>query len=138
MRPPVMPVRPDNAAAEKDGDRDAVFLDHRSKRVIASMSVVERYDQTLRGKPFPRLDGPRRQRWRSDEAGCRADEERPRSKISAKFLRPSNELLLDLFVDTRDFRSSNFSSLIRYVTKDLSKRTAIGPNVPFFWFAFPF
>ena len=61
MQPPVMPVRPDNPAAQKDGDGDAVSLDHGCKRVIASMSVVERNDQGLRREPLGRLAGPRRQ-----------------------------------------------------------------------------
>src|SRR2546426_206660 len=56
-----MPVCPDNSAAEKDGDGDAVSSDHRCKPVIASMSVVERNDQGLRGKRLGRLAGPCRQ-----------------------------------------------------------------------------
>ena len=59
VQPPVMPVRPDNPAAEKDGDGDTVSLDRRCKPVIASMSVVDRNDQGLWGKALGRLAGPR-------------------------------------------------------------------------------
>ncbi len=61
VRPPVMPLRPDNPAAEKDSDGDAVALDHRCKRVIASVAVVERNDQRFRWKLIGRLAGPRRE-----------------------------------------------------------------------------
>ena len=37
VRPPVIPLRADNPAAEKDGDRDAVSLDHRCKLIIAGL-----------------------------------------------------------------------------------------------------
>src|SRR5437879_13160182 len=47
VQPPVMPVRPDNPAAEKDGDGNAVSSDHRRKPVIALMSVVDRNDKRL-------------------------------------------------------------------------------------------
>jgi len=57
--PPVVPVRPDNPAAKEDGDGDAVSLDHRCEPIIASMSVVERNDQGLRGKLLGRLAEPR-------------------------------------------------------------------------------
>jgi len=59
VRPPVMPLRPDNPAAEKDGDWQAVFFEHRSKAVIAPVPVVERNDQGLSGKALGRLAGPR-------------------------------------------------------------------------------
>src|SRR5207249_4845880 len=61
VQPPVMPVRPDNPAAEKDGDGDAVSLEHRCEAVIASMPVVERNDQSLREKPLRRSTGSRGQ-----------------------------------------------------------------------------
>src|SRR5438046_1735433 len=55
VQPPVMPVRPDNPAAEEDGDRDAVCLDHRREAIIASMAVVEGDDEGLPGEPRDRL-----------------------------------------------------------------------------------
>src|SRR5947209_20210963 len=59
VQPPVMPVRPDNPAAEKDGDGDTVSLDRRCKPVIASMSVVDRNYKGLWVKAIGRFAGPR-------------------------------------------------------------------------------
>ena len=61
LQPPVVPMRPHNPATEKDGDPDTVSSHHRCESVIASMSVVDRNNQGLRGKPLGGLAGPDRQ-----------------------------------------------------------------------------
>ena len=62
VQPPVMPVRPDDPAADEDGDRNAVFLEHRREADVTSVAIVEGDDQSLPGKP--RLAGSRGQEVR--------------------------------------------------------------------------